>query len=230
MNSFTLDETINSRAAWGLRITAPPVIPPTKRIVESINVDGREGTLTILKGWEDISFKMRAALLGTNIQGRFREILPVILSAKTIYFSNDPAVYLKIKHISAGGLERKLSALYDFQLSFVCDPFYYIRNVAPITMTAAGSVTNLGNVFALPILKVYGTGSQTLTISGKETKLNILAGHLIVDSALMECYQGGTAQNNQMQGPFPVFNTGNTTISWSGGITKIEIEPKWRYL
>jgi phage-related protein len=230
MNAFILDETINSRTTWGLRITAPPVLPPTKRIVESITVDGREGTLTILKGWENIAFTMKAALLGKNIQGRFREILPVILSAKTIYFSNDPAVYLKIKHIRAGGLERKLSALYDFQLSFVCDPFYYIRNVEPVIMTTPGSITNPGGVFSLPVIKVYGTGSQTLTVGGKETKLNILAGHLIVDSALMECSQGGTAQNNQMQGPFPVFNTGTTAITWSSGITKIEIEPRWRFL
>jgi len=53
---------------------------------------------------------------------------------------------------------------------------------------------------------------------------------LTLDSALMECYQGSTAQNNQMQGPFPVLNTGATAITWSSGITKIEIEPRWRYL
>jgi phage-related protein len=169
-------------------------------------------------------------LLGKDIQSRFRDLLPVILAAKTIFFSNDAAVYYRIKHSAAGGLDRILSTLYDFQLTFTCDPFRYMRNVTPITMTAAGSVTNPGNVFALPLMKVYGTGAQILTIGGRQTKLNILAGHLILDSALMECYQGGTAQNNQMQGPFPVLNPGATAISWSSGITKIEIEPRWRYL
>jgi len=230
MNSFTLNETTNSRAAWGLRITEPPVISPTKRIVESVQIDGREGSLTLLKGWEDITFDMRAALLGGNLNTRFREILPVILAAKTIYFSNDPGVYFKIKHASAGGLERRLSQLYDFPLTFVCDPFRYIRNVALVTMTTPGNITNLGGVFALPVIKVYGTGNQTLTVGGKQTRLNILAGNLTLDSALMECYQGSTAQNNQMQGPFPVLNTGATAITWSSGITKIEIEPRWRFL
>ena len=230
MNSFTLDETINSRAAWGMRITEPPVVPPTRRIVESVGVEGREGTLTLFKGWEDITFKLRAALSGPDIQGRFRDILPVILAARTIFLSTDPTLFFKIKHAEAEGLERKLSTLYDFQLTFTCGPFRYVRNVAPITMTAAGSVTNPGNVFALPSIKVYGTGAQLLTVGGKQTILNILAGHLTVDSALMECYQGNVAQNNQMMGPFPVLNPGATAISWSDGITKIEIEPRWRYL
>ena len=230
MNSFTLDEIINSRAAWGLRITEPPIIPPTKRIVDSIKVDGREGTLTLLKGWEDITFRMRVALLGTDIHSRFREILPVILAAKSIYFSNDNSVYYKIKHSYAGGLEYILSILYDFQITIVCEPFRYIRNVAPITLTEPGNVMNPGGVFALPIIKVYGTGSQTLTVGGKPTKLNILAGNLTLDSALMECYQGDVAQNNQMQGPFPILSTGTTAITWSDGITKIEMEPGWRCL
>jgi len=230
LNAFVLDEAINSREAWGLRITEPPVVPPTKRIMESIDVDGREGTLTLLKGWEDITFRLRVALMGTNIQRRFREILPIILAAKTIYFSNDSDVYFIIKHSNAGGLERKLTTLYDFPLTFICEPFRYMRNVETITMTTLGKVTNPGSVFSRPIIKVYGTGNQTLTVGSALTKLNILAGHLTLDSALMECYQGDVAQNNQMQGPFPVFDMGETKITWSSGISKIEIEPRWRFL
>ena len=232
MNSFTLDDTINSRATWGLRITEPPIIPTTTRIVESVTVDGREGTLTLLKGWEDITLTMRAALLGENIRYRFRDIVPAILAAKTVYFSNDNDVYFKIKHSGVGGLVRVLSTLYDFSLTFVCEPFRYWRYGGSIMLTSSPTnITNQGNVFTLPLITVIGTGNGTLTVGGKQTKLNILAGKLTIDSALMECYQGGTAQNNQMQGPFPVLASGDTPISWSGGISYIEIEePRWRFL
>ena len=230
MNSFTLDEKTNSRAAWGLRITEPPVIPPARRVVEPIEVDGREGTLTLLKGWEDTMFSLKVAILGANPHGRLRDILPVILAAQTIYFSGDPTVYYKIKHVEAGGLTRLLSALWEFPLTFVCDPFRYTRNVAPITMTASGTVTNPGGVYSLPKIVIYGTGSRTLTINGKPIILNILAGNLTLDSALMECYQGNTAQNNQMSGAFPIFNVGNNTVTLGTGITKLEIEPRWRNL
>ena len=55
MNAFILDGTINSRTDLGLRITQVPVIPTSERVIESIEVDGREGDLTLLKGWNDMT-------------------------------------------------------------------------------------------------------------------------------------------------------------------------------
>jgi len=178
MNYFVLNESINSRADLGLRITQPPIIPTTKRIVDSIEVDGREGTLTILRGWEDVVFDMKAALIGSDLCSRFREILPIILSAKNIYFSNDNQVYYNIKHVQSGALERKLSKLYEFSLTFTCSPFRYLRNVPTVILTQSGTVVNHGGIFSLPRITVYGTGSRTLTINNKPIILNILSGSL----------------------------------------------------
>ena len=230
MNAFILNNTTNSRSALGLRITEPPVIPPAKRIVDSVSVDGREGTLTIPKGWEDVTFSMRAALLGTNLHSRYREVLATILNAKTIYFSGDSSVYYNIKKVEAGALERRLSSLHDFSLSFTCAPFRYVRNVSSVTMTASGNVTNPGTVYSLPKITVYGTGSRTLTVNGKPIILNILSGNLTLDSELKECYYGSVAQNNRMSGDFPIFNVGSNTITLGTGITKVEIEPRWRHI
>ena len=230
MNAFILNNTTNSRSALGLRITEPPVIPPTKRIVDLLSVDGREGTLTIPKGWEDVTFSMRAALLGNNLHSRYREVLATILNAKTIYFSGDSGVYYNIKTVEAGPLERRLSSLYDFSLSFTCAPFRYIRNVSQVTMTASGNITNPGSVYSLPKITVYGTGSRTLTVNGKPIILNILSGNLTLDSELKECYYGSVAQNNRMSGDFPVLNVGSNTITLGTGITKVEIEPRWRHI
>ena len=228
MNSFTIDNRINSRSDLGLRITQPPVIPISKRLVDSIAVDGREGSLTILRGWEDVRFNMKAALLGENQHSRFREILPIILYAKTVSFSDDSDVYYNVKHVQAGALERRLYSLYEFSLSFICSPFRYIRNVPPITLTSSGTVANIGTVYSLPKIVVFGTGSRTLTINGKHIVLNILQGNLTLDSELKTCYFGNVSQNQNMQGDFPVFEVGENNITLGSGITKIEIEPRWR--
>ena len=230
MNAFILDNTINSRSDLGFRITQPPIIPAAKRIFDSIAVDGREGSLTIPRGWEDTVFEMRAALVGTNIPSRWRTALPKILNAKTIYFSNDNTVFYNIKHAEAGALERRLSSLYDFPISFTCAPFRYLRNVPLTTLTASGTINNAGTVYSLPKITIYGTGSRTLTINGKPIVLNLLSGSLTLDGELRECYYGGMAQNNRMSGDFPVFNVGNNTVTLGTGITKLEIEPRWRYL
>ena len=36
--------------------------------------------------------------------------------------------------------------------------------------------------------------------------------------------------NSSMSGDFPLLVPGNNAISWSGDVTKIEIQPNWRYL
>jgi phage-related protein len=99
-----------------------------------------------------------------------------------------------------------------------------------ITRTTSGTVTNPGTVYSLPRITVFGTGSRTLTINGKPTILNILSGGLVIDSELKTCHFGNVAQNNRMNGDFPVFNVGNNTVTLGTGITRIEIEPRWRHL
>ncbi|MGX6992143.1 hypothetical protein ACWN8M_11005 [Pseudolactococcus reticulitermitis] len=102
--------------------------------------------------------------------------------------------------------------------------------MAILNRTSSGVVTNSGGVYSLPRIKVFGTGTRTLTINGKPIVLNLLQDYLILDSDLKECYYGDIAQNNYMTGDFPIFNIGNNQVTLGTGITKIEIEPRWRYL
>jgi phage-related protein len=230
MNFFVLDNTFNSRSE-GLRTTALPIIPTSQRIVNNIPVDGREGTLTNLRGWEDLPIRIMTGLIGKNLYNRFRNMLPHIQNAKTLYFSGDSDVYFKVKSTRVDVLERRLQSLYEFSILFNCLPFRYIRNVPPITLTASGTVVNIGTVFSRPKITVYGTGSgRTLTINGRQIVLNILQGSLTVDSELMNCHFGNVAQNTQMQGDFPVLEVGLNTITLGTGITSVVIEPRWRHL
>jgi phage-related protein len=199
----------------------------SERLVDSIDVDGREGTLTILKGWADISFILKVAIPS---QTQWRTVLPQILSAKTITFSNDSGVHFRVKQVKASGLTQLLSHLWESELTFVCAPFRYLNNVAILNRTSSGIVTNNGGIYSLPKIKVYGTGTRTLTINGKPIVLNLLQSYLIIDSELKECYYGDTAQNNCMNGEFPIFNVGNNQVTLGTGITKLEIEPRWRYV
>lgn len=55
-------------------------------------------------------------------------------------------------------------------------------------------------------------------------------GHLILDSELKMCYFGSVAQNNQMQGDFPVLEVGSNIITLGAGITSVVVEGQWRYV
>lgn len=190
MNAFILDGTINSRTDLGLRITEVPVIPVTERVIDSIEIDGREGDLTILKGWKDVTFGFKVVIWKSDVWTSWQIILPQILNAKTIAFSNEPNVFYPIKYAKASGLTQILSSMWEFEMELTCSPFRYKTNVATINRTTSGTVNNPGNIYSLPKIKVYGNGTRTLTINGKPIVLNLTNGNLTLDSDLKECFTG----------------------------------------
>ncbi|MCE2203148.1 phage tail protein [Streptococcus thermophilus] len=230
MNAFILDGTINSRTDLGLRITQVPVIPTSERVIESIEVDGREGDLTLLKGWNDMTFNLKSVIWAKDVWTVWRTITPQILNAKTISFSNDPSVFYKMKTVQASGLTQVLSTMWEFELEITSSPFHYKADVPLINRTSSGTVTNSGNVYSLPRIKVFGSGTRTLTINGKPIILNLQSEYLMIDSELKECFYGDVVANNLMTGDFPEFRVGSNTVTLGTGINKIEIEPRWRYL
>ncbi len=230
MNAFVIDETLNSRTDLGLRITSRPELMSAERIIDRTQVDGREGTLTTLKGWSDRTLTLGAALLGADIPMRYREVTARIRVAETLYFSHDPAVYYKVKSVAVSKLNMILSHLGEFTVEFTCAPFAYMRGVETITLTETATIENPGSVYSLPRVKVYGTGRRNLKVNGSLITLNLLSSPLVLDSELMECCFGALARNNLMQGDFPLFKVGTNTIELGSGITQVEIEPGWRYL
>ena len=114
MNAFILDGTINSQTALGLRITQVPVIPTTERVIENIEGDGREGDLTLFKGWKDMTFNLKAVIWAKDVWTVWRTLSPQILNAKTISFSNDPSVFYKMKTVQASGLTQGLYHMWEF--------------------------------------------------------------------------------------------------------------------
>jgi len=162
LNAFILDGTINSRTDLGLRITQVPVIPTSERVIESIEVDGREGDLTLLKGWNDMTFNLKSVIWAKDVWTVWRTITPQILNAKTISFSNDPSVFYKMKTVQASGLTQVLSTMWEFELEMTFSPFRYKADVPLINRTSSGTVTNSGNVYSLPRIKVFGRGTMSV--------------------------------------------------------------------
>lgn len=230
MYGFILDGNISSKDDLALRISEVPILPISQKIVSFIDVDGREGALTIEKGWKDISFSLKVVLQSNDYLTKLREITPKIIDAKTISFTNDLNVYYKIKQTKISGLKQILSSMWEFEIEFTCAPFKYMNNVSTLIRTSSGVISSHGNIYSLPKIKVFGEGKRTLTINGKAIVLNIQSDYLVIDSELKECYYNNQAANNLMSGEFPIFHIGSNQLTLGTGINKVEIEPRWRYL
>ncbi|QTE70704.1 hypothetical protein JRC49_13015 [Clostridiales bacterium FE2011] len=85
-------------------------------------------------------------------------------------------------------------------------------------------------MYSEPILTVTGSGDITLMVGTTIVELENISGSIVLDCALQEAYQGSTLMNDHMTGEFPVLKPGANAISWAGTVTKVVIQPNWRYL
>ena len=119
----------------------------------------------------------------------------------------------------------------SFSVNFRCFPFWFLENVADITVTQSSSVvTNPGSVYAEPVITVYGSGTITLMVGTTIVELENISGLVVIDSVLKEAYMGTTLMNDHMTGEFPVLVPGVNGISWTGSVSQVVIQPNWRYL
>lgn len=206
-----------------------PDIPTAKRKVKKIEIPGRHGPLTKKEEFEDVSFKVKFNLLeDENIKPLLRRIKAWLINAKILSFTDDN-VYRKIKQVEIGDINNEIEEYGLFEVTFTADPFEYAI-CQPLEIIKPGMILNYGTFEALPKLTIYGSGTSTLTINGISFQLKNIKDGMIVDSELKETYAGTMSMNNQMVGKFPVFAVGENTISWTGTITKIVIEPRWCYI
>lgn len=122
-----------------------------------------------------------------------------------------------------------------FTVDLTVRPYKYQNNVPLKTMTAGGTILNTGSQLALPVIKIFGTGDVTLTINGIPFVIKNIVGHIILDTGLMLAYKEVTglvtSENSKIYTRnYPFFRKGSNTISWTGTVTKVEIEPRWRTL
>jgi phage-related protein len=61
-------------------------------------------------------------------------------------------------------------------------------------------------------------------------ELENISGSIVIDSALQEAYQDTTLMNDHMNGEFPKLKPGANAINWTGMLTKVVIQPNWRFL
>ena len=61
-------------------------------------------------------------------------------------------------------------------------------------------------------------------------ELDGITDSITLDTPLMEAYKDTTSMNSCVSGGFPTLLPRSNAISWTGNVTKIVIQPNWRYL
>lgn len=210
-----------------------------KRNVQTIQVPGRDGRLMQDDGTYDtytISGKINC--FGAPLS----DVYAWLSGSGDLILGDEPTRSIRASATAQVKNTRfRCDGCYDsLTVSFDCQPFrYHVEqtegaNDIPLTASPA-TVTNPGTYKSAPRLTIEGTGDAVLTIGTQIVEVTDLAGGVIVDSELGECFD--LTQSMLLNGKvtllddrFPALHPGANIISWTGAVTKITIAPRWRDL
>ena len=216
----------------GFALVGRPSIASAEKKYETTEVEGRDGSLTRFIGYDDLKFSLNFNILfQSDIKQKLREIKGVLAQASTLSFDDSPNFYYKIKRCQISETESVIKASGVFSVEFIAEPYEYETSATGNYSVKSFTIANKTTTTALPVIKIYGTGTVVLNINGKGITLTGLTSDITIDSNLQEAYSGLTVNMNaNMSGEFPILKTGNNTITITGNVTKTEIKNNWRWL
>jgi len=227
MNSF-IWKNQDSYLNYGIVINKLPSLIKAERNVDEIEIQGRDGDVTIdYKTYKPVIYTLECTVLDED---KMESIKSWLDGFGDLIFSWRSDKYYKAKMINKIDISESMDSLGEFPLLFKCQPHAYSLGNEIITLTDTGTIYNSGSAIALPIIKLFGTGSLTLTINGNIVNLTDVVDYVTINSDLMDCYKDTLLKNNDMSGEFPILEKGNNYISWTGTVSKVEITPNWRFL
>ena len=217
---------------YGIHVSEqPPITIPLERSTQT-TVPGRPGSLTTLQGDDVYDDLMLTAQCFIPDPARIPAIAGWLKGGGTVTFANRTGGHYNARIANQIPFETVLrgNPYRTFPVNFRCFPFWYADNVPEIEVTQSGTiVNNPGSVYAEPVIRVYGYGDITLMVGMTVVELLGISESIVVDSSLRECY-AEALRNDHMNGDFPVLKPGANAVSWVGDVSRIVIQPNWRYL
>ena len=238
---FILDG-VNSED-YNLFIQRTPILETPSRRVELRNAFGVHGgvpyderaydnttmqLLMFIDGNDQIKDREKVDSLLRN-RGVFKEFIPYWDPDKIYYIMN----LEKTQYESPSWYGEKQA----LQANFTVKPYKYLRDAADIVFTTSTTAVNpfLDEV-AQPLITIEGSGDVTLKVNGVDYLIQNVTGSVTVDSERYSTYRrlpSGFVENQNSkyrQKKYPIFTPGENSISVSGNVTKVTIQPRWRSL
>ena len=213
----------------GLIITSLPPITKPKIRYTAEEIDGVDGD-TINKlgyGAYDKTFE-----IGLSYDYNVDDVIEYFNTQGQITFSNEPDKYYNFATLNQIDFE-KLLRFKKAKITIHVQPFKYsnIESTKIFTFTEESQnliVRNNGNIYSKPVITLFGSGTINLSLNGIEAFIINLNGSMVLDTQSQNAYDPNTKVflNRYITGDFKnlYLQVGANTISWTGNITKVEID------
>lgn len=208
--------------------TLPPISKPKIRFTAE-EIDGVDGDIISKLGYGayDKTFD-----IGLSYNYNIDDIIEYFNSEGQVVFSNEPDKYYNYTILNQIDFE-KLIRFKTAKITMHVQPFKYstVENTKTYNFSQDNqslTVRNNGNIYSKPIITLYGSGTINLSLNGNEVLIIALNGSITLNMQTQNAYDPDTLSylNRSVTGDLKnlYLKVGANTISWSGNITKVEID------
>lgn len=205
--------------------------PPKDVSTESIA--GRNGDLlNDMKRWKNVDVVYSAAIIH-DFSNKYEALISALASRSGYQRLEDSVRPLEYRLAVFRDAVQPKNTPYNragqFDLLFHCKPQRFLKSGdRKIELSAAGALYNPTAFPAKPLIAVYGTAAGTLTVGDYTVEVKSITDKIILDCEIQDAYLDGANLNRCVRAPeFPELVPGKNEISWTGGITGVDIIPRW---
>lgn len=221
---------------YDIHVETPPEYTMAEKDYEVIHIPGKSGDLFIDKGsYKNVerSYVISVGAVDGNYAKMANNISKWLHSAvgyARLEDSYEPDYYRMAVYEEENSIENILGQAGRTTVSFNCKPQRFLKSGEnTTTFQATGTLTNPTVFDALPIITVHGSGSGVLQVGDYVVTLSDIGTYLTINCEIQDVYKDTLNKNSAvtLSDGFPKLHAGSTEISFSGGITSVEVVPNW---
>lgn len=214
---------------YGIKVYESNILSAPSKKLEFVEIEGRDGALTIDNGYEDFVLTLGCVLVNNNSKvettpALARRAKKFLLNGanRKIQLSEDMGFYLLGTYNSDVDIEEVIENFGLFQAQFRCKPYRFSNSNKTVEITTKNTVIKNDEYKTKPVIDVYATGDITININNQEVVLKALEGHIQLDCEKMNATTVNSLgkivnANQKMYSDFPVLEEGNNNITWTIG-------------
>ena len=213
-----------------------PYFPMPARKREVISIPGRNGDIIITQdAYENVVQEYELAIVTEkDLPTAVRAVMEWLMRPAgyaRLEDSFNPDIYRLAYLNNTNNIENNFQVAGRAKVTWSCKPERFLRSgERPILCFSGIKLANPTVYTAKPLIVVKGTGAAVLTIGDSTVSISEIGTEIDIDCENQSAYYGSTNKNNKITvtGGFPKLNAGDTQISWTGGgVTSVEITPRW---
>lgn len=219
---------------YGIVVGEVPSFDKPTRRSNVFAVQGRNGSIIYQDGsFDDVtrSYKVWIAEEHNDLVDKVNAVSGWLYS-KTGYQrledSFEPDVFRLAYYNGSGNISNELMMFGETTISFTCRPERFLKSGEEVvTVVNADKIYNPTRFEAKPLIHIEGSGTVSISISGKALTASI-SDYINIDCDRLDAYRlPSENKNSTISGTFPTLIAGTNTISLTGSISKCTIQPRY---